>query len=121
MPAFCYDVNLSDERFALNATNASIRENFAASQINFDLLSYQKNPRVMQSSLRKLFEAWSLFLQAASNQKELLVWQDSILQNSDADQSNDALVFLKHISQKEELEEKDNIEKERLEKNLAKT
>ena len=83
--------NLSDERFALNATsmldqtNASIRENFAASQINFDLLSYQKNPRVMQSSLRKLFEAWSLFLQAALNQKELLVWQDSILQNSDAD------------------------------------
>ena len=32
-----------------------------------------------------------------------------------------SLVFLKHISQKEEQEEKDNIEKERLEKNLAKT
>ena len=51
--------NSIDERFALNATsmldqiNASIRENIAASQINFDLLSYQKNPRVMQSSLRK--------------------------------------------------------------------
>ena len=36
----------------------SIREDFAASQINLDLLSYQKNPRVMpSSSLRKLFEA----------------------------------------------------------------
>ena len=63
MHVFRNNVNLSDERFALNATsmldqiNASIRENFAASQINFDLLSYQKNPRVMQSSLRKLFEA----------------------------------------------------------------
>ena len=46
-----------DERFALNATsmldqsNTSIREDFAASQINLDLLSYQKNPRVMQSTL----------------------------------------------------------------------
>ena len=49
------------------------------------------------------------------------MWQDSTLKNSDADQSNDALVFLKHISQKEEQEEKDNIENERLEKNLAKT
>ncbi len=51
-----------DERLALNATsmldqtNTSIRENFAASQINLDLLSYQKNPRVMPSNLRKLFE-----------------------------------------------------------------
>ena len=68
-----------------------------------------------------MFEAWNLFLKAALNQKELLVWQDSTLQNSDADQSNDALVFLKHISQKEEQEEKGNIEKERLEKNLVKT
>ena len=39
-------------------TNTSIREDFAASQTNLDLLSYQKNPRVMpSSSLRKLFEA----------------------------------------------------------------
>ena len=52
-----------DERFALNATsmldqtNTSIREDFAANQINLDLLSYQKNPRVMLSSLKKIFEA----------------------------------------------------------------
>ena len=39
----------------LGETNTSIREDFAASQINLDLLSYQKNPRVMPS--RKLFEA----------------------------------------------------------------
>ena len=50
-------------RFALNATsmldqtNTSIREDFPASQINLDLLSYQKNPRVMPSSLIKLFDA----------------------------------------------------------------
>ena len=36
----------------------SIREDFTASHINLDLLSYQKNPRVMSSSLRKLFEAF---------------------------------------------------------------
>ena len=42
----------------LGETNNSIREDFAASQTNLDLLSYQKNPRVMpSSSLRKLFEA----------------------------------------------------------------
>ena len=47
----------------------------------------------MASSLRKIFEAL--------NQKELLVWRDSILQNSDAvylgDQSINALDFLQHI------------------------
>ena len=38
----------------LNQTNPSIREDFAASQIDLDLLAYQKNPRVMPSSLSKL-------------------------------------------------------------------
>ena len=53
-----------DETFVLNATsmldqtNTSIKEDFASSQINLDLLSYQKNPKVMPSSLRKLFEAY---------------------------------------------------------------
>ena len=65
----------------LNQTNPSIREDFAASQIDLDLLAYQKNPRVMPSSLSKLLP-WRQFLQAAFNQK-LLVWRDSILQNSD--------------------------------------
>ena len=77
-----------------------IRDDFAASQINLDFLSYQKNPRVMPSILRKLFDA-------ALNQKELLVWRDSILQKfkcSSGDQSINALVFLKHIFQKEEQE-----------------
>ena len=52
-----------DERFALNATsmldqiNTSTTEDFAACQINLDLLSYQKNPRVMPSSLRQFFLA----------------------------------------------------------------
>ena len=44
----------------LDQTNTSIREDFAANQINLDLLSYQKNPRVfrvMPSSLRQLFDA----------------------------------------------------------------
>ena len=51
-------------RFALNATsmldqtNTSIREDFPASQINLDLLSYKKNPRVMPSSLRKFVDAF---------------------------------------------------------------
>ena len=54
---------LIDERFALNATsmldqtNTSLREDFAARQMNLDLLSYQKNPRVMPSSLRQFFLA----------------------------------------------------------------
>ena len=47
-----------DERFALNATsmldqtNTSTTEDFAACQINLDLLSFQKNPRVMPSSFK---------------------------------------------------------------------
>ena len=51
-----------DKRFALNATsmlnqtNTSLREDFSASQMSSDLLSYQKNSRVMQSTLTKLFE-----------------------------------------------------------------
>ena len=40
-----------------NQTNTLLREDFAGSQINLDLLSYQKNPRVMQSTLWRLFEA----------------------------------------------------------------
>ena len=60
----------------------------------------------MASSLRKIFEAL--------NQKELLVWRDSILQNSDAveeDQSMNALVFLRHIFLKEKQEEKERLER----------
>ena len=38
----------------LNQTNTLLREDFAGSQINLDLLSYQKNPRVIPSSLRQL-------------------------------------------------------------------
>ena len=34
-----------------------MREDFAASPINLDLLSYQKNPRVMPFSLGKLVDA----------------------------------------------------------------
>ena len=40
----------------LDLTNASISDDFAASQMSSDLLSYQKNSRVMQSTLTKLFE-----------------------------------------------------------------
>ena len=65
-----------DERFALNATSMLDQTNkeFAASQINVDLLSYQKDPRVMPSTLRQLLMPWRQFLQAVLNQKELLVW-----------------------------------------------
>ena len=42
----------------LGQTNTSISEEFAASQINLDLLSYEKNPKVMLFSIRKLFEAF---------------------------------------------------------------
>ena len=64
----------------LNQTNPSIREDFAASQIDLNLLAYQKGYAIY--SLSKLLP-WRQFLQAALNQKEL-VWRDSILQNSDA-------------------------------------
>ena len=56
-------MDVSNERFALNATsildqtNASIRDDFVESQNNLDLLSYQKNPRLMQYTLRKKFGA----------------------------------------------------------------
>ena len=39
-----------DERFTLNATSML---DLAANQINIDLLSYQKNTRIMSSSLIK--------------------------------------------------------------------
>ena len=59
------------------------------------------------------------FLQVALNQKQLLVRLKSILQNLDAvweiNLHINALVFLKHIFQKEEQEEKERIENERLE------
>ena len=41
----------------LDPANTSLREDFAASQINLDLLSYQKNPIIMPSSLKKIFKA----------------------------------------------------------------
>ena len=51
-------------------------------------------------------------IHVALNQKQLLLWQDSILQIQSINDIN-ALVFLKHIFQKEEQEKKDRIEKER--------
>ena len=41
----------------LDQINTSISEDFVASQINLDLLSYQKNPRVMPSRIGKLVDA----------------------------------------------------------------
>ena len=54
-------------------------------------------------------------IHVALNQKQLLLWQDSILQIQSINDIN-ALVFLKHIFQKEEQEKIDRMEKERLER-----
>ena len=43
--------NLSDERFALNATSMLCRSKY------FGFNFYQKNPRVMPSSFKNIFEA----------------------------------------------------------------
>ena len=59
----------------LDQTNTSIRENFVASQINLNLLSYQKNYLV----LRQLFEA----LETSSIESER-TYTISILQSSDS-------------------------------------
>ena len=94
----------------LDQTNTSIREDFAGSQLNLDLLSYQKNPRVMpSSSLRKLFEALNIIPPSSIESESVKRFYTTKFRCSLEDQSIDVLVFLKHIFQNEEQEEKDRI------------
>ena len=95
----------------LDQTNTSIREDFAASQINLDLLSYQKNPRVMPSSLRKLFEALKTIPPSSIESERTFSVTGFYITKfrcSLGDQSINALVFLKHIFQKEQQEKDKN-------------
>ena len=104
-------------QFALNATSMLDQPN---TSIKIIFCSKSNRHRFTFLSKRILLEnylkPWRQLLQAALNQKELLVWRDSILQNSDAvylgDQSINAL-FFKHIFEKREQEEKDRIENKR--------
>ena len=98
----------------LDQTNTSIREDFAANQINLDLLSYQKNPRVfrvMPSSLRQLFDALKTIAPSSIKSERtfsVMGFYTYIkkFRCSLRDQSINALVFIKHIFQKEETRRK---------------
>ena len=73
----------------------------------------------MPSSLRKLFEALKTIPPSSIESERTFSVTGFYITKfrcSLGDQSINALVFLKHIFQKEEQEEKDRIEKERLER-----
>ena len=87
-----------------------------------DLFPYQKNPRVMPSSLRKLFDTLKTIPPSSIESRYLIESERTFsvtgfyitkFRCSLGDQSINALVFLKHIFQKEEQEEKYRIEEKR--------